>query len=215
VSSFPIEGLGVPDPATIADKVAIAELIQLERLWRDTGEWDDVAACYVEDAVIRTSWFEGSPGDFAEQSKAMADKGRHGKHPLTIVYVLVDGDRALVESRSVIQNRLPVGAVMVDMEQYVRFVSRVARTEKGWRLVSFEGIYEKGRIAPVDPNETVPITWADVEAIVPRPAYQLHAWGMALRGYSIPDDLLGDDRPEERSAFYAAELDWLAGRGGA
>jgi hypothetical protein len=213
VSSFPVEKLGVPDADALADKAAIAELIQLERLWRDTGEYDNVAACYVEDAIIKTSWFEGSPTDFAEQSKAMASKGRHGKHPITIVYVTIDGDRALVESRSVIQNRLPVvDDTMVDMEQFVRFVSRVRRTEKGWRLVSFEGIYEKGTIRTVNPHETVPIDWADVEAAVPgRPAYQLHAWGMGLRGYSIPDDLLGDDRPEEREAFYAAEMEWLRG----
>lgn len=212
MSSFPLERLGVADPDAVADKIAIAELIQLERLWRDTGEWDAVAAAYVEDAVIKTSWFEGSPRDFAEQSKAMATGGRHGKHPLTIVYVLIEGERALAESRSVIQNRLPVQGVMVDMEQYVRFVSRVRRTEKGWRLVSFEGIYEKGTIRAVDPHEEVPIDWKDVEAAVPgRPAYQLHAWGMQLRGYSIPDDLLGDDRPDERDAFYAAEMEWLRG----
>jgi hypothetical protein len=213
VSSFPVERLGVPDPESLADKTAIAELIGLERLWRDTGEYDNVAACYVEDAIIKTSWFEGSPSDFAEQSKAMATGGRHGKHPITIVYVTIEGDRALVESRSVIQNRLPVvDETMVDMEQFVRFVSRVRRTEKGWRLVSFEGIYEKGAIRSVDPNATVPIDWRDVEAAVPgRPAYQLHAWGMQLRGYSIPGDLLGDDRPEERDAFYAAELGWLQG----
>jgi hypothetical protein len=213
VSSFPVEKLGVPDADALADKTAIAELIQLERLWRDTGEYDNVAACYVEDAIIRTSWFEGSPTDFAEQSKAMASKGRHGKHPLTIVYVTIDGDRALVESRSVIQNRLPVvDGTMVDMEQFVRFVSRVRRTAKGWRLVSFEGIYEKGTIRAVNPHEQVPIDWKDVEAAVPdRPAYQLHAWGMGLRGYSIPGDLLGDDRPEEREAFYASEMEWLRG----
>jgi SnoaL-like domain len=210
VSSFPLERLGVAEPDTVADKIAIAELIQLERLWRDTGEWDAVAACYVEDAVIRTSWFAGSPREFAEQSKAMATGGRHGKHPITVVDVLIEGERALVESRSVIQNRLAVDDVMVDMEQFVRFVSRVRATEKGWRLVSFEGIYEKGTIRTVDPHDEVPIDWKDVEAAVPgRPAYQLHAWGMRLRGYSIPDDLLGDDRPEERNAFYAAEMEWL------
>jgi SnoaL-like domain len=212
VSSFPLERLGVAEPDAVADKIAIAELIQLERLWRDTGEWDAVAACYVEDAIIRTSWFNGSPGEFAVQSKAMASGGRHGKHPLTIINVLIEDQRALVESRSVIQNRLPVDGVMVDMEQFVRFVSRVRRTVKGWRLVSFEGIYEKGTIRSVDPHQEVPIDWKDVEAAVPdRPAYQLHAWGMQLRGYSIPDDLLGDDRPEKRNAFYAAEIGWLRG----
>jgi hypothetical protein len=209
VSIYPVEQLGVPDPAAVADKIAIVELIGLERLWRDTGEWDKVAAAYTEDAVIKTSWFDGSPSDFAEKSKQMADRGRHGKHPIVPVYVLINGDRALVESRSEIQNRLPIDGVLVDMVQFVRFVSRVRRTDVGWRLVSFEGIYEKGTIAAVQPGDSVPISWSDVEAVSSRASYQLHAWGMSLRGYSIPDDLLGDDRPEALRQFYADQMRWL------
>jgi ketosteroid isomerase-like protein len=209
VTIYPVEQLGVPDPAAVADKIAIIELIGLERLWRDTGEWDKVAAAYTDDAVIKTSWFEGSPAAFAERSKEMADRGRHGKHPIVPVYVLINGDRALVESRSEIQNRIPVDGVLVDMVQFVRFISRVRRTAAGWRLVSFEGIYEKGTITAAHPGDSVPLSWADVERVSSRPSYQLHAWGMSLRGYTIPDDLLGDDRPEALRDFYATQLQWL------
>jgi hypothetical protein len=209
VTSFPIDRLGVPDAGAVADKIAIIELIELERLWRDIGDWDKVAASYTDDAIIKTSWFEGPPGEFAKLSKEMAAKGRHGKHPLVPVYVAIHGERALVESRSQILNRVPVDDVMVDLAQYVRFLSRVRRTQAGWRLVSFEGIFEKGTIAPVDPGQTVPLDWREVESGVSRPSYQLHAWGMRLRGYDIPDDLLGDDQPGPRDEFYAAELEWL------
>lgn len=209
MTGFPMHSLGVPDSEAVADKIAIVELIQLERLWRDIGEWDKVAAAYTEDAIIKTSWFEGPPGEFASRSKEMAVNGRHGKHPMVPLYVAVDGERALVESRAEIQNRVPVNGVWVDLVQFVRFVSRVRRTAAGWRLVSFEGIFEKGTVAAVNPAEVVPIDWAEVEGTGSRPSYQLHAWGMKLRGYDIPTDLLGDDRPDERDAFYAAELEWL------
>lgn len=204
-----MDSLGVPDAAAAADKIAIIELIQLERLWRDIGEWDKVAAAYTDDAVIKTSWFEGPPAEFASRSKEMAVKGRHGKHPMVPVYVTVNGDRALAESRAEIQNRVPVNEVWVDLVQFVRFISRARRTPAGWRLVSFEGIFEKGTVAAVNPADEVPIDWSEVEAAVPRPSYQLHAWGMKLRGYDIPADLLGDDRQDERNAFYASELEWL------
>jgi hypothetical protein len=209
VSIYPVEHLGVPDAAAVADKIAIVELIGLERLWRDTGEWDLVAAAHTSDAVIKTSWFEGPPAEFAARSKEMADRGRHGKHPIVPIYVLVSGDRALVESRSEIQNRLPVDGVLVDRVQFVRFISRVRRTDAGWRLVSFEGIYEKGTIAAAQPGQSVPLIWDDVERVSSRASYQLHAWGMSLRGYAIPDDLLGDDRPEALREFYAAQMEWL------
>ena len=197
------------DLALALDKEEIFELVRLERHWRDMGEWDKVAEAYTEDAVIRTSWFHGNARDFAEGSKVMADRGRHSKHPIWPVYARINGDRALVESRSQIQNRSEIGGVGADTVQYVRFVSRLRRTPAGWRLVTFEGIYEKGTIAPVDPAATIPIDWAEVTAATPRTSYQLHAWAMSRRGYSIPDDLLGDDAPEQLRAFYAAEDHWL------
>ena len=201
------------DLALALDKLQIFELVRLERLWRDLGEWDKLAAAYTEDATIRTSWFHGSARAFAEGSKTMADRGRHSKHPIWPVYARVNGDRALVESRSQIQNRSEIDGVAVDTVQYVRFVSRVRRTPAGWRLVTFEDIYEKGTVAPVNPHDTVPIDWAEVTAATPRTSYQLHAWAISRRGYSVPDDLLGDDEPKQLNDFYAAEEAWLLAGG--
>ncbi|HTZ25637.1 MAG TPA: nuclear transport factor 2 family protein [Streptosporangiaceae bacterium] len=201
------------DLALALDKLQIFELVRQERLWRDLGEWDKLAEAYTEDAVIRTSWFHGNARDFAEGSKVMADRGRHSKHPIWPVYARVNGDRALVESRSQIQNRSEIDGVAVDTVQYVRFVSRVRRTPSGWRLVTFEGIYEKGTIAPVNPGDTVPISWDEVTAATPRTSYQLHAWAISRRGYSVPDDLLGDDEPQQLREFFAAEEAWLLAEG--
>lgn len=197
--------------ALALDKLQIFELVRLERLWRDLGEWDKLAEAYTDDGVIRTAWFHGNAKEFAEGSKVMADRGRHSKHPIWPVYARVNGDRALVESRAEIQNRSEIGGLAVDTTQYVRFCSRVCRTPAGWRLGSFEGIYEKGTIAPVNPADVVPIDWAEVTAATLRTSYQLHAWALARRGYSVGDDLLGDDRPQQVRDFYAAEDAWLLG----
>jgi hypothetical protein len=202
------------DVGLAVDKLQIFELVRLERLWRDLGEWDELAAAYTEDAIIRTTWFCGHAKEFAEGSKVMADRGRHSKHPIWPIYARVNADRALVESRAEIQNRSEIGGVLVDTTQYVRFFSRACRTSAGWRLGSFEGIYEKGTIAPVNPADTVPIDWAEVTAATPRTSYQLHAWAIMRRGYTVSDDLLGDDRPEQLRDFYAAENRWLSGSGG-
>jgi SnoaL-like domain len=201
------------DLALALDKLQIFELVRLERLWRDLGEWDKLAGAYTEDAVIRTSWFHGNARDFAEGSKVMAGRGRHSKHPIWPVCARVNGDRALVESRSQIQNRSEIDGVAVDTVQYVRFVSRVRRTPGGWRLATFEGIYEKGTIAPVNPHDAVPVDWAEVTAATPRTSYQLHAWAISRRGYAVPDDLLGDDEPQQLRKFYAAEEAWLLAAG--
>ena len=136
------------DLALALDKLQIFELVRLERLWRDLGEWDKVADAYTEDGIIRTSWFHGNARDFAEGSKVMAERGRHSKHPIWPVYARVNGDRGLVESRSQIQNRSEIGGVAVDTVQYVRFVSRVRRTPAGWR--GGRGIFR--HVHPIGPR---------------------------------------------------------------
>jgi len=205
-------GFGQPaDPATIADQLAIIELVGLERLWRDTGEWDKVAEAFTEDAIITTTWFQGNAREFAFKSKEMAQRGRHSKHPIYPIFIRIEGDRALVESRAQIQNRDVFDGVEMDTTQYLRFWSRVVREPVGWRLASFEGIYEKGAMVPVDPNQSAPFEWAEVEAATPRTSYQLWAWAMKRRGYPVPDDRLGDDEPEQLRAFYAGEEAWLNG----
>lgn len=192
------------------DKLEIMELVQRERFARDVGDWDGVADAFTEDAVIKTTWFEGNAKAFALGSKEMAAKGRHSKHPIAPIYVRVHGDRALVESRAQIQFRTVVRGVAVDLTQYVRFVSRVEHTGERWLLASFEGIYERGTVATVNPNDAFPFDWSEVEAASSRASYQLWAWSHLLRDYPpTPGDLLGDDDPDGLQVFLAAEERWL------
>ena len=196
-------------PSNIVDQWQIFELVRMERFWRDSGDWTALAAAFTDDAMVRTTWFYGTAADFAEQSRVMAVNGRHSKHPIWPIYAKVNGDRALVESRAEIQNRSVVNDIPVDMVQYCRFFSRVRRTPVGWRLASFEAIYGKDTITTVNPSDSLPISWDVLTS--PRDSYRIWAWAMAERGYTIPDDLLGDDRPDQLKAFYAAEDQWLLG----
>jgi hypothetical protein len=191
-----------------ADKLAIQELVRMERYWRDTGQWDRLAASYTPDSRVRTTWFDGSGPDFAEASRDMADRGRLSRHLITPTYVRVDGDRALVDSYGEIHNREEVAGAEVDILMYCRFFSRVVRTDDGWRLASFDGIYHKDTIVPVNPGDTVPIDWEALRGL--RPSYRIWAYAIGLKGYEIGQDELGDDRPDLLEPFYAAAERWLA-----
>jgi len=140
-------------------------------------------------------------------SRDMAEKGRHSKHPIWPIYAKVNGDKALVESYAEILNRSTIDGVEVDMVQYCRFFSQAVRTDAGWRFKSFEAIYQKDTIAPVNPHDRVPIDWDEVRKY--RPSYRIWAWAMVKRGYEVPDDLLGDDRPDLMQEFYAEMDAWL------
>ena len=91
---------------------------------------------------------------------------------------------------------------------HVRFHSRLVLTDVGWRLNSFEAIYESDSVRPVNPADTLPMDWNIVNAM--RPSYRFLGFCEASRNYDVSQDLLGDDRPEALEAFYAAERKWVA-----
>ena len=193
--------------AEILDEQAISELVRLERFWRDRAEWDRLAECHTEDSHVKTTWFEGTGREFAAASREMAEKGRLSTHLITPTHIRVNGDRALVESLMEIHNRGAIEGVEVDTIMYGRFFSRVCRTSAGWRLASFDGIYHKDVIMPVNPAQKVPIDWAELSGF--RPSYRIWAYMISRRGYRVTHDELGDDRPELLQTFYRAAEHWL------
>jgi hypothetical protein len=197
---------GVID-ADLADKLEIAERVRMERFHRDRRQWEALADDYVEDSRVRTTWFCGTGRAFAQASRDMMQRGRESIHLITPTDIRVNGDRALSESHAQIHNRSVIHGVEVDMVQYCRFYSRVARTPSGWKLASFDGIYHKDTIVPTNPSDTVPIDWSELAGL--RPSYRIWAYAISLKGYEIGQDELGDDRPDLLEAFYAAAGRWL------
>jgi len=201
-----ISSIGAP---ALLDEAAVTRLVRLERFLRDRGDWQALAACYVADSRVRTTWFDGTGTEFAEASRVMAANGRHSKHMIWQPSVRVNGELALSESPAAILNRSTIDGIEVDMVQWCRFFSRLVRTAEGWRLASFEGIYQKCEIHPVWPGEQLPQRWRP--EIAPfRESYRVWAWAMQRRGYQVSHELLGDDRPDLLEAFYAEEDRWLA-----
>jgi hypothetical protein len=190
------------------DKLEIVELVRMERYWRDTAQWDRLAAAYTEDSRVRTTWFDGSGPDFAAASREMADRGRLSRHLITPTYVRVAGDRALVDSYGEIHNRERIEGAEVDILMYCRFFSRLRRTAEGWRLASFDGIYLKDQLTPVEPGASLPIDWSAVEAFA-RPTYRIWAYTLSLKGYEIGTEELAEDRPEQIEEFMRAAEAWL------
>lgn len=197
--------------AELIDKQAIVELVRLERFYRDRGDWDGLAACYTENSHVRTTWFPGGNGRaFADASREMAERrGRHSKHFINPMHVRLNGDRALVESYGEIHNRSELDGAEVDMVQFCRFFSRVRRDAAGWRLASFEGIYQWDTIAPVNPGAAPALDWDEIASL--RPSYRVWAYSLKRRGYEIDQEtIVSDDRPDLVAAFYADADRWLA-----
>lgn len=191
----------------LADHQEIRELVRTERFARDQRRWDVMAACFHPDAHIRTSWYDGNAVDYIPATQRMMEKSPWGKHWVFPGYIRQNGDRATVESPALIHSRLLMGDVMVDAEACCRQFSRVERRENVWRLSSFEVLWERDIMRPVNPDERLPI---DPERLAHhRFSYRHFACMQESRGFTVNHDLLGDDRPEELAAFHAGEEAWL------
>jgi SnoaL-like domain len=194
----------------LLEREQIIELIRLERYLRDHSRYDELAECYTEDSLVRTTWFRGTGRAFAAASKEMAEqRGRQSRHLITPTHIRLNGDRALVDSYGEIHNRSVLEGVEVDTIQYCRFFSRVQRAGGRWLLASFDGIYGKDQIWPVNPADRLPFEWSELEDL--RPSYRVWAYTLRLKGYEVGQEELGDDRPDLLAAFYAEADAWLAG----
>jgi hypothetical protein len=191
----------------LLDRTEIFDLVRFERLCRDQRDFAGMVGCYLPNAPVRTTWFDGTVEDFAEASRKKMTSGSQAKHWIMPARLEIKDGRALVESPAVIFDRLTFDGVEFDTFQYCRFVSRVINTAAGWKLGSFEGIYQRDQMQTVDPRDPLPVDWSVIATL--RPSYKFIGYTQVKRGYELNSELLGDDRPDLLEAFYAREQSWL------
>jgi len=192
----------------LLDRTEIFDLVRFERLCRDQRDFPGMLGCFVPNAPVRTTWFDGTVEDFAEASRKKMTSGSQAKHWIMPARLEINDGRALVESPALIFDRLTFDGIAFDTFQYCRFVSRVVKTTGGWKLGSFEGIYQRDQMQTVDPRNRLPVDWDVIKSL--RPSYKFIGYTQVKRGYKVNPELLGDDRPDLLEAFYAREQKWLA-----
>ncbi len=191
----------------LLDRTEIFDLVRFERLCRDQRDFPGMLRCFVPNAPVRTTWFDGTVEDFAEASRKKMTSGSQAKHWIMPARLEINDGRALVESPALIFDRLTFDGIEFDTFQYCRFVSRVIKTAGGWKLGSFEGIYQRDQMQTVDPRDPLPVDWDIIKSL--RPSYKFIGYTQVKRGYKVNPELLGDDRPDLLETFYAREQKWL------
>lgn len=193
----------------LIDRTEIFDLVRYERFCRDQCDWEGLLYSFAPGSSVRTTWFAGTVEEFTEGSRRkMTGAGSTSpKHWIFPTKLQINGNRALVESPALIFDRMSFDGVEFDSFQYCRFVSRVMKTEDRWRLASFEAIYQRDQMQPVDLRQAQPIDWEELNTY--RKSYRFFTYIQKRRGYKVNPDLLGDDRPDILDAFYAGEQRWL------
>lgn len=192
------------------DRETLFDLVRRERFARDQRRFDVMRACFHRDAQVRTSWYDGRGGDaYVEATRTWMGNTGNSKHWVFPAFARVRADRATVESPAMIFNRARLHGVEVDFHVFCRFFSRAVREAGDWKLFSFEVLFERDVMKPVNPAEKLPVDWALLETL--RPSYKFLAYMQSQRGVIVNPDLLGDDRPDGLDVFHAGEERWLAG----
>ena len=183
------------------DKFQIKELLEFERFCRDNSLWDEMNKCFAHDSRVTISWYQGSGYGFVEASRKMKNAA---PHKVNNILVWLNGNRAVAVMMASILMRKKIHQKAVDLTAYVRLVYQLVKQDDEWKIISLEGIYEKDSLAAVTPPELESDGF-----IFTRQSYANLALLLNKDGYSIADNLPGDDLPETVESMLAEKSGWL------
>ena len=190
------------------DKVAIRELLENWVLWRDAGDWERFRTVWHNDGFMSATWFQGTFNEFIRVTQEGWDRGVSILHFLGGTSIDIVRDRAISQTKMTISQRARVHDVLVDVLCTGRFYDFLAKREGKWGIVLRQPIYEKDRIDPVDPAETLRL---DKQILDRFPeGYRHLAYLQTNIGYKVKIDSPGLKGPEVE-ALYAQGRKWLAG----
>ena len=131
----------------IADKIAIADLIQSWGLYRDQGRWQELRGTFTPDGHISVSWFCGAFEQFVEHCRASFDGGHTwSRHHLFTPVIKLGNNRAVAETSVIIRVRQSFKGIAVDLTSCSRFLDRIEKHPGGWLIVERAAIYERDRL---------------------------------------------------------------------
>lgn len=195
------------DEQTI-DKLQIREIVNKWVIWSDSGDWDRFATVWHDDGWMTATWFQGPAADFVAARRAGFARGVSIIHFLGAITVDVASRRAIAQSKMTINQRATVDDVLVDAVCTGRFYDFFEKRKGRWGIVRRQPIYEKDRLDPVDPAQTLEL---DGELLDRFPeGYRHLAYLQTKAGFEVKLGLPGVRGPEV-DKLYAEGKAWLGG----
>jgi hypothetical protein len=193
---------------TLADKLAIREVVENWVIARDSADWNLFREQWHDDGYMMATWFQGPRDDFMKVSQEGFAKGVSILHFTGASQATVQGTRAISQTRMTILQRGLVHGVLADVACTGRFYDFFEKRQGKWAIVLRQPIYEKDRLDPVTPGETIEF---DLDLLAKYPeGYRYLAYLQVQAGYPVKLDMPGLRGPEVE-ALYARGAAWLAG----
>ncbi len=190
------------------DTLVIKEVVENWAVYRDAGDWERFRSVWHEEGVMMATWFQGPFEEFIRVNQEGWNKGVSILHLLGGTSVEIAGARGIAQTKMTISQRAPVHGVMVDVLCTGRFYDFFERRNDRWAIVLRRLFYEKDRMDPVDPSQTLQL---DPKILAQFPAGYCHlAYLQSSLGFKVKTDMPGLRGPEA-DALYSLGKKWLAG----
>jgi SnoaL-like domain len=191
-----------------ADRLAIRTLIENWVIWRDAGDWRRFRTLWHDDGRMEATWFQGSAEAFIEANMEGFARGVSILHFLGGMSIDLADNRAIAQTKMTISQRARVHDVLCDVVCTGRFYDFLEKRANRWGLVHRQPIYEKDRLDPVDPGDSLRLDQALLERFPE--GYRHLAYLQTSIGYTVKLDMPGL-RGEAVEALYRRGAAWLAG----
>ena len=190
-----------------SDRVAISDVIMLERWARETHNPDVAASCFQSDAWIEVSWFKGTASEFIESAKQKPPPDTVNFDSMSPPVIWVNKDRAIAETSCAVHTVLKLEGIDVINISYTRLLWRTQKVDGRWLISGLRGIYIRDTLAASGPNDGLKIDKKKLAGY--RESYRYLSYVLTAAGRPARDDLPGVDRPETVEALRTAERRWL------
>jgi hypothetical protein len=193
--------------ALFEDKLEIRELLEQWVVWRDAGQWDRFATVWADGGSMMATWTQGTGLEFIEVNKTAWSRGVRILHLLGGTSIDIVDDRAISQTKMTISQRAEVHGVEVDVVCTGRFFDFLTKADGTWKILLRQPIYEKDRMDPVDPAQSVVLDRAVLERYPT--GYRHLAYLQDGLGYPVKPDMPGIDGPEV-DRLYSDGDRWLS-----
>ena len=193
----------------LADRLAIRDVVESWVIARDSADWERFREQWHEDGYMMATWFQGPKEDFIRVSQEGYAKGVSILHYTGASQSTVNGTRAISQTRMTIMQRGLVHGVLCDVACIGRFYDFFAKRDGKWAIVLRQPIYEKDRIDPVDPAQTLKLDQNLLEQFPE--GYRHLAYIQTQIGYKVKRDMPGLKGPAVEE-LYVRGKKWLLGQ---
>ena len=191
------------------DTLAIKQVVEDWVVSRDSGDWERFRKVWHKEGVMMATWFQGPYEEFIRVNEEGWKRGVSILHLLGGTSVEIKGKRAIAQTKMTISQRAKVHDVLVDVLCTGRFYDFFEKRKGRWAIVLRRLFYEKDRMDPVDPSQTVQL---DPDILAQFPEGYCHlAYLQSNLGFKVKTDMPGLKGPEA-DALYAMGKKWLTGK---